>query len=579
MQIASVSYSKWGGKKPSKARRKGNAVTLPARGLVLVQGPNGSGKSTIIEAVAWALFNSSLRGARPPEDAHAIVTVRDGLSVNRRQRVILTTPADIPPDERPATTLAAHVVLGVPDTWATVSKAYEWLRPFTGDFDVWRRTCVFSSADAALLSTATDATRKRLLEDLLGLAVFDAAQDRAAAALREAISNETAKRQEVVNLTNRLTSAAEALRKAEERAALEYPPLADGTELQPPSEQDMSAAEASATEAARLRQETDARLRAALSAAGGAQATATAQEMLLKRLVNQKECPTCTQPIPNELRARVRRSAELAVAEAQAAREAHGVDALRDQVEELAEEAQAAQRKVSRLQAEAQAAARDKAHRARHAQAHARIEQARAEADATLQQLRAQRDQSHVEAVQAQAELAVAKAVSAVFGLRGVRAHVLGTALESLTTLANEWLRMMPLGGIYAGIRLQADPESGRVELSVLPGERLEGIPYWGDGQYAACSAGQRRRIDIALMLALGEVAGALHGSAPGTLFFDEVFDALDPEGVQGAVDVLTELAKERCVVVITHDAELRDHLRDQAHTVVSLGHDDWEAD
>jgi DNA repair exonuclease SbcCD ATPase subunit len=40
-------------------------------------------------------------------------------------------------------------------------------------------------------------------------------------------------------------------------------------------------------------------------------------------------------------------------------------------------------------------------------------------------------------------------------------------------------------------------------------------------------------------------------------LFFDEVFDALDADGVEAVLDVLVELAGDRAVVVISHNAEL----------------------
>jgi DNA repair exonuclease SbcCD ATPase subunit len=61
--------------------------------------------------------------------------------------------------------------------------------------------------------------------------------------------------------------------------------------------------------------------------------------------------------------------------------------------------------------------------------------------------------------------------------------------------------------------------------------------------------------VDAALLLALAEVAGGTQ--ANGTLWMDEVFDALDTEGQHLVADALGELGMTRSVVVITHRSDL----------------------
>jgi DNA repair exonuclease SbcCD ATPase subunit len=83
-----------------------------------------------------------------------------------------------------------------------------------------------------------------------------------------------------------------------------------------------------------------------------------------------------------------------------------------------------------------------------------------------------------------------------------------------------------------------------------------------GGGSYKGASAGQRRRIDVALLFALSELAVASRGAMPGTLFVDEVFDVLDDEGVESVGAAMQEVAQDRCVLVVTHNPDLVRALR-----------------
>ena len=89
---------------------------------------------------------------------------------------------------------------------------------------------------------------------------------------------------------------------------------------------------------------------------------------------------------------------------------------------------------------------------------------------------------------------------------------------------------------------------------------------------YRAASGGERRRLDIALLLALSDVAGVVADAAPGTLWVDEAFDSLDSRGVAVVVEALTALAESRCVVVITHSEELAQAIPAVQRMRVSLG-------
>lgn len=136
-------------------------VKVPSKGVVLVTGPNGSGKSSVIEAVAVAVFGKTLRGAQPWHEGTRgyVEAIADGSKVKRLRMK----------------SRAKVIVDRDPKKFDTATKAQEWLDSKYGTFEVWRRTHVFSSQDAANFTMATDTERKRLLESLLDLGKFDVA--------------------------------------------------------------------------------------------------------------------------------------------------------------------------------------------------------------------------------------------------------------------------------------------------------------------------------------------------------------------------------------------------------------------
>lgn len=72
--------------------------------------------------------------------------------------------------------------------------------------------------------------------------------------------------------------------------------------------------------------------------------------------------------------------------------------------------------------------------------------------------------------------------------------------------------------------------------------------------EYASCSAGQRRRVDIAVSLAFAATGAAL-GSLPSTapLVLDEAFDTLDSTGVQALVELACDISAQRQTFLISH--------------------------
>jgi DNA repair exonuclease SbcCD ATPase subunit len=195
---------------------------------------------------------------------------------------------------------------------------------------------------------------------------------------------------------------------------------------------------------------------------------------------------------------------------------------------------------------------------AQNAQQRAQLVKARQALLGKLEDAQDAQDASNEALAQARVAAGVAVAGAKVLSVGGVRSHLLIAALTGLESVANRWLEQI----VGSGLSLRLAPYAEKADGGVKDAIAIE-IEGAGNGYgYKATSGGERRRIDVALLLAMMEVAGTLYGGDDGTLFFDEVFDALDEDGVEGVCSALESLSEERCVMVITHNKVLESRLK-----------------
>ncbi len=528
-------------------------VQLPPTGLVLISGANGSGKSSLVEAVATAGWGKTLRGSNPWSGKGKALVVTDAVDMERSYN-------------GRSKSLEWSLAEGEPAEFETTTKAQEALEAVIGPYDVWRRTHVFSSQDASHFTLSTDAERKRLLETLFGLDRFDPAlaacrADRKAAEskLREASSL-------LEQLKSQRSSAMQRLSDA--RSVLD-------TIVSPP---DVSAA-----------QKRRIKLGSMLATARDDSTTLSSESRGLDRAVaghaasykeakrrlvalGDGDCDNCGQPIPQVLVDELTEAAEEANAkteEARAVADARAAE-VSSEYEEIQEEVDDLRVKMAAL--DEQIRASDTARKQRTT-----AEQSVDRAETALDGLDDRIDNGEDKVEELRVELEVLRATEDVLGTKGVRAHVLGSALGGLEDAANAWLaRIVGLtpyegtddgdaaeveatfgGNIFLRLRPYTEKKTGGATSAIS----MEILGAGGGYGYRGASGGERRRIDVALLMALAEVAQAAHGQTGGTLFFDEVLDSLDQEGVGRVVEVLRDIAQERCVVVITHNLGLAEIL------------------
>ena len=516
-------------------------VELPPCGTVLVTGPNGSGKSTVCEAVAWGLWGQTLRGSKPWRDGEAcrVTIVTDRLVVRRKR------------SPKGTTSLVWNYRGKSHEDFDNYTKAQFALEKALGTpFDVWRKTHVLTSADAAQFTQATDAARKRVLEDLLGIWRIDEARTHAKADYDAA--------KEKIRVAEAHLSALQRGRETSQRTLQLLQPPPEPPEM--PAKEELTKladqAKAAVAESERITEQRDALSR---------QLFADRRKIQELRKQSADEiCPTCGQTVSHEISADVKKRTEREIHKLEKAVKSTQLQVSEwdDMLEEAAEEMAVLKKRHHRL-----TALRGECLRAREELDRYRI--TRAKLQQVLDDNREEQKEFEEERRKAAKRADVLKVVCAAYGMKGFRAHMLNDAVGGVEALANNWLAII-CDDARLRIKLYIDPK-GNVQLEV------DGAG--GGHGYKAASTGERRRIDVAILLALAEVAASVGGATNGTLFLDELFDSLDREGVAGICDVLRTLSIDRSIIVVTHNTDLQGMVESERQISLDGGGDGYQED
>lgn len=541
------------------------ALHFPDRGVVLVTGPNGSGKSSIVEGVAFGGYGETLRSTVPGGReataclSHLCLRMHNSGASEAAQRLNGKYATNLIVErtrKKDKASLEWDYTNGpsgsVPKEWPTMTKAQEALEAVIGTFAVWRRTHVFSSADAARFTDATDKERKQFLESWAGIERFDDALGKCRlewvqAEQRLAVSQGRAQmlKAEIDSIQKRKADS--------ERALAVMPPPAPPGGYETQLTNLRHSIKATETSIRELREE----MQKLERSSGAHDADLWALEQRRKRLTKPgQKCGECNQPLPDSSAEREKLEAEAAALKktAEAAKAA-----VQGEINGIKEQIADDERTMGRLREKERAASKE-------AGAVNAMEQSRRLATETLKAASAELEEATAKATKLLEELPVQakemrlmKCAEVVLGLRGVRAGLLARLLGGLEAAANAWLPKV------AGqkLRLELKPYSEKKGGGATDAISLTVHGAGGGEGYKATSQGERRRLDVALLLAF---AGS------GTLFFDEVFDALDTDGLEAVIQVLGELSAERCVVVITHSEELATRVPHVKHWRVQDG-------
>lgn len=141
------------------------------------------------------------------------------------------------------------------------------------------------------------------------------------------------------------------------------------------------------------------------------------------------------------------------------------------------------------------------------------------------------------------------------FGGSGVRSLLLDHMLPALTKHANKFADRLAGGSIQIGFQThQEDTTQDKFTIQAWNAE--------GSDIYKGNSSGEKRRVDVCVMLALFLVAYSR--TRVNILLLDEALDTLDVAGLEGIVSVLEDMAKELNITIyVTSHTDLNNRLHE----------------
>ena len=526
-------------------KHRKTCLTFPRRGLVLVTGPNGAGKSSLPEAVSVALWNKPLRKR----------TGRKALRMWRNSEGLVKVKTDRVFAQRTAKgKLKWSLANGDSEDFESTSKAQADLEHVVGEHQVWARSRVFSSSDASHFTLAKDSERKRLLELVLRLDVFDGAYKACSKDVGEEKIKLMHLEQEIAVLEERcqgLQDQLDEILPTVPAPVINNDPVSQRTVEAVKARLQKKIAQHRAAKAAA--RELTKEIEPFVAAKARADAVVERAQEALDAIRGGK-CGACGAPLPKDRQEAGRKR----LTQARGAQ-----DAAADELREARQTAQAAEQRAETALAGAQEAEGQLAAIERWQAAHDAGRRLRYDLGMRLAREEDKLDTLKADYRAAQGRVAELQAALSALGLAGIRSHMLGAALQGIEAVANAWLARFAEAGDTA-ITVQLEPYSekpgGGIKdaISLVLHGVAEPENSDGEGQdYGATSGGERRRVDVAFVLAFAEIEAGASGFDSGTMFFDEVLDGLDEEGREAAFDILSELAEHTCVVVITHNKQL----------------------
>ena len=78
------------------------------------------------------------------------------------------------------------------------------------------------------------------------------------------------------------------------------------------------------------------------------------------------------------------------------------------------------------------------------------------------------------------------------------------------------------------------------------------------DIQYISLSGGEKRKVNLAVTMALKDLLLLTDKNQTNVLFLDEIAENLDEEGINGLYNLLQEITKDKLIFIITHNKHLK---------------------
>lgn len=142
------------------------------------------------------------------------------------------------------------------------------------------------------------------------------------------------------------------------------------------------------------------------------------------------------------------------------------------------------------------------------------------------------------------------------YGNQGIKSVLLDSVVPFLDSRANYYVGKLSGSSIEIKFHTQELVKSTGVMKDKFS---VEVINHNGDDNYKGNSGGEKRRVDIAINMALQDLVQSRSNKRLDLIVYDEMWEGLDDVGCESAIELLREKAEEfGSVFVITHSAYLQ---------------------
>lgn len=146
------------------------------------------------------------------------------------------------------------------------------------------------------------------------------------------------------------------------------------------------------------------------------------------------------------------------------------------------------------------------------------------------------------------------------FGGKGIKSLVFENFLPYVTERANYYSGILTDGSIRISIQPTSELKSGELREKIS----VTAINQDGASIYQGNSGGERKRIDLCILLALQDLVAANAANDIRLAIFDEVMDEMDDSGMERVVELLKEKGQTTPVFLISHNGALAAHFEDR---------------
>jgi DNA repair exonuclease SbcCD ATPase subunit len=173
-----------------------------------------------------------------------------------------------------------------------------------------------------------------------------------------------------------------------------------------------------------------------------------------------------------------------------------------------------------------------------------------------------------MELTEAQKKLAMLDVIERAYGRAGLKAHILETVTPVLNERANDYANRLADGTVQIEFQTVTKNKDGSVAERFSVAVRNS----QGSDGYLSNSSGERKKIDLAIALAMSDLVAA-RASRPMDLWVaDEIAESLDSTAQERVVDLLNAKVAERGTLLVISHTDMRNWIPNHITVVKKVG-------